>query len=298
MRFGRILFRKELLPFAMKGDTTMGEMLYKSCKAVAELNKVEGFDPMAVASIIHKENQEDQLYLEVKYRKLWFRLCNPNGEISKKLLSANENMAIIEARVYRDCKDPEECYIGSGFSQKFRTDDLNFGAKFLETAETAAIGRALAEAGYGIQFVEGEEGDQEQVDAGFPVSQAQKMGYQNPQMNTDNQMQGYPQAQGYEAFSQNQNPVAYQNFQRPIPPSNPSPQTQPQIDNRQPVEVILQSLTYEQAKQVEAVGSNKGKTLGQLAVENPSAIQWYANTYKGPNNLLRAAAWLLLEQAA
>lgn len=274
----------------------MGEMLYKSCKAVAELNKVEGFDPMAVASIIHKENQEDQLYLEVKYRKLWFRLCNPNGKISKKLLSANENMAIIEARVYRDCKDPEECYIGSGFSQKFRTDDLNFGAKFLETAETAAIGRALAEAGYGIQFVEGEEGDQEQVDAGFPVSQAQKMGYQNPQMNTENQMQGYPQAQGYEAFSQN--PVAYQNFHRPIPPSNPSPQTQPQIDNRQPVEVILQSLTYEQAKQVEAVGSNKGKTLGQLAVENPSAIQWYANTYKGPNNLLRAAAWLLLEQAA
>ncbi len=62
--------------------------------------------------------------------------------------------------------------------------------------------------------------------------------------------------------------------------------------------MILQSLTYEQAKQVEAVGSNKGKTLGQLAVENPSAIQWYANTYKGPNNLLRAAAWLLLEQAA
>lgn len=274
----------------------MGEMLYKSCKAVAELNKVEGFDPMAVASTIHKENQEDQLYLEVKYRKLWFRLCNPNGKISKKLLSANENMAIIEARVYRDCKDPEECYIGSGFSQKFRTDDLNFGAKFLETAETAAIGRALAEAGYGIQFVEGEEGDQEQVDAGFPVSKAQKMGYQNPQMNTENQMQGYPQAQGYEAFSQN--PVAYQNFQRPIPASNPSLQTQPQIDNRQPVEVILQSLTYEQAKQVEAVGSNKGKTLGQLAVENPSAIQWYANTYKGPNNLLRAAAWLLLEQVA
>ena len=93
----------------------MGEMLYKSCKAVAELNRVEGFDPMAVVSTIRKENQEDQLYLEVKYRKLWFRLCNPNGKISKKLLSANENMAIIEARVYRDCNDPEENYIGSGF---------------------------------------------------------------------------------------------------------------------------------------------------------------------------------------
>ena len=85
---------------------------------------------MAVVSTIRKENQEDQLYLEVKYRKLWFRLCNPNGKISKKLLSANENMAIIEARVYRDCNDPEENYIGSGFSQKFRTDDANFGLSF------------------------------------------------------------------------------------------------------------------------------------------------------------------------
>ena len=32
----------------------MGEMLYKSCKAVAELNRVEGFDPMAVVSTIQK----------------------------------------------------------------------------------------------------------------------------------------------------------------------------------------------------------------------------------------------------
>ena len=65
----------------------------------------------------------------------------------------------------------------------------------METAETAAIGRALAEAGYGIQFVEGEEGSRAGR-CGLPVSQAQKMGYQNPQMNTENQMQGYPQAQG------------------------------------------------------------------------------------------------------
>lgn len=275
----------------------MGEMLYKSCKAVAELNRVEGFDPMAVVSTIHKENQEDQLYLEVKYRKLWFRLCNPNGKISKKVLSANENMAIIEARVYRDCNDPEESYIGSGFSQKFRTDDANFGLKFLESAETAAIGRALAEAGYGIQFVEGEEGDREQVDAGFPMSQAQRMGYQPSQMPQTGP--SYQQNKNnYPAFDQNQSGGSYSGFTPVRNPNTSNFQGSAPIDSRQTVETILQSLTYEQAKQIEAVGANKGKTLGQLAVENPSALQWYANTYKGPNNLLRAAALRLLQQAA
>lgn len=275
----------------------MGEMLYKSCKAVAELNRVEGFDPMAVVSTIHKENQEDQLYLEVKYRKLWFRLCNPNGKISKKVLSANENTAIIEARVYRDCNDPEEGYIGSGFSQKFRTDDANFGLKFLESAETAAIGRALAEAGYGIQFVEGEEGDREQVDAGFPMSQAQRMGYQPSQMPQTGP--SYQQNKNnYPAFDQNQSGGSYSGFTPVRNPNTSNFQGSAPIDSRQTVETILQSLTYEQAKQIEAVGANKGKTLGQLAVENPSALQWYANTYKGPNNLLRAAALRLLQQAA
>ena len=81
-------------------------------------------------------------------------------------------------------------------------------------------------------------------------------------------------------------------------PNTSNFQGQAPIDTHQPVETILRSLTYEQAKQVEAVGANKGKTLGQLAVENPSALQWYANTYKGPNNLLRAAALRLLQQAA
>ena len=271
----------------------MSEMLYKSCKAVAELNKVEGFDPMAVASRIEKENQEDQLYLEVKYRKLWFRLCYPNGKISKKILSVNENMVIIEARVYRDCNDPEESYIGSGFSQKYRTDDINFGLKFLETAETAAIGRALAEAGFGIQFVEGEEGDPEQVDAGFNVSQVQKMGHQVPQPG-QNPIQEYPQENQYGYPPQSQSPFAF-----PSQPSAASYSSQPvQLDSRQPVEVLLRTLTYEQAKQVEAVGQNKGKTLGQLAIENPAALQWYANSYKGPNNLLRAAALCLLQCAA
>ena len=63
-------------------------------------------------------------------------------------------------------------YIANSFSQKFRTADTQFGDKFLEMAETAAIGRALADAGYGLQFADvGEGNDPMQVDAGIPVNQ-------------------------------------------------------------------------------------------------------------------------------
>ena len=113
----------------------MSEPLFNRSKAVADLNRVDGFDPMELARLIQNDGQEPQLYLDVKFRKLWFRLCNPRGKISKKILSLQENMAVVEAKIYLDKDDPEEGYIASALSQKFRTDDPQFGNKFLETAE-------------------------------------------------------------------------------------------------------------------------------------------------------------------
>ena len=52
----------------------MKEILYNKSEVVGALNRVDGFNPMELARVISKENQEDQLYLDVKYRKLWFRL--------------------------------------------------------------------------------------------------------------------------------------------------------------------------------------------------------------------------------
>ena len=50
----------------------MSELLYNKSKAVEELNKVEGFYPLELARVISNEGQEEQRYLDVKYRKLWF----------------------------------------------------------------------------------------------------------------------------------------------------------------------------------------------------------------------------------
>ena len=48
----------------------MKELLYKKSEAVAALNRVDGFHPMELARKIGEEGQEEQLYLDVKYRKL------------------------------------------------------------------------------------------------------------------------------------------------------------------------------------------------------------------------------------
>lgn len=300
----------------------MNELLFNRSEAVANMNRVEGFNPLSLARRISREGQEDQLYLDVKYRKLWFRLCNPNGKIVKKVLAIKENMAIVEARVYLERNDPEESYIASALSQKFRTDDPQFGDKFLETAETAATGRALSDAGYGIQFADvGEENDPNQVDAGIPIPE-------NMQVPTPQETQDYLQG-NYEMAYQSQMPVQMQppfgqTFQPGYPGQAPTqaayqspaaqtinqaaigtkenvmPTAPPQLDWKQPVEVLLSQLTYEQAKAVKVggKGANAEKTMGQIALQNPADLEWYRSKYKGPSNLVRAAAQLLLEKAA
>ena len=373
----------------------MKEKLYDRSETVAALNRVEGFNPMELARILTKEGQEDQLYLDVKYRKLWFRLVYPLGKIVSSIRSFTENMAIVEARIYLDKCDAEENYIANAFSQKFRTNDPNFGDKFLEMAETAAVGRALSNAGLGLQFADvGEADDPMQVDAGIqipgmaaqPLAQGNDtlqgempwnpgmqvgaqgdntprtdlQGGQNPQ----SAMTGSPNMppamtgnQGSRATAQNQGCQS-----QPMPQGNANPQSRvpaqsnnmmnqfyqqaqekgvtigqnstsasqmqngfgnqnqqanqmsqmqggsqssgqyspsASLDESLPVEELVKRMTYEQATQVVITGNGKfsGKTMGQVAVENPKNLSWFAQSYSGKNHLIPAAARVLLNAA-
>lgn len=58
---------------------------------------------------------------------------------------------------YLHRNDPEENFIANALAQKYRTEDGQFGNKFVELAETAAVGRALSDAGFGLQFADKEE---------------------------------------------------------------------------------------------------------------------------------------------
>ena len=272
----------------------MKELLYKKSEAVAALNRVDGFHPMELARKIGEEGQEEQLYLDVKYRKLWFRLVNPAGKIISRIITFTENMAVVEARIYLDKCDQEDNYVANSFSQKFRSDDPKFGDKFLEMAETAAVGRALSDAGYGVQFAYvGEENDPAQVDAGIP--------YQNPQM---------PDSGAMENAAMPGSTIYHGSGQMPGYGSAPAASTPPKtgqmlqgalqnLDTSLPVEELMKHMNYEMAVGTVIPGKGKygGKTMGQVAVESPSTIQWFAEQYSGPNNLVPAAAKVILQKA-
>lgn len=286
----------------------MKSILYDKSEAVAALNRVEGFNPVELARRLEKEGQEDQLYLDVKYRKLWFRLVYPMGKIISIVRSFSENAALVEARIYLDKCDAEDNFIANAFSQKFRSEDPNFGAKFLELAETAAVGRALSDAGFGLQFADvGEENDPEQVDAGIQITQSsQNSGtvqspysgnradyqstentYQQPERQmTGGSIIGQPSMQNTYGHQPGMNSMATGTAENAI-------------DGSLPVEELLQHMTYEQAVQVVIPGKGKygGKTMGQVAKESPQSLEWFARSYSGNNNAVPAAAKFLLNKA-
>lgn len=135
-----------------------GYGMYEEVEAINNLNKVKGFDPRKYMRLISNEGQQSKYYLDVAFRKLWFRLCFPEGKIVKKLIKLTDNVAIVEARVYLNRNDAEDNFISNALAQKYQSGDEQFGNKFVELAETAAVGRALSDAGFGLQFAD-MEGD-------------------------------------------------------------------------------------------------------------------------------------------
>ena len=118
---------------------------------IPAINAVEGFNPADFVRNTVGEEGENDLYLDVKYRLLWFRLHCPNGKIDPELVHLDEKSAVVCCKVYADKADPADQFIGKAYSQRFPTEE-RFGDRFLEIAETVAKGRALADAGYGTQF--------------------------------------------------------------------------------------------------------------------------------------------------
>lgn len=128
------------------------EKTTKTNEKMANLNQVEGFNPEEYARVISGDGESARKYLDVVWRKLWFYMKYPNGRITKKIVQITNNFIIVEARVYFDRNDAEENYVSSAMAQRwFKKDDV-FGERAVETAETGAVGRALADAGFGLQY--------------------------------------------------------------------------------------------------------------------------------------------------
>lgn len=281
-------------------------LIINKIPVIGALNAVEGFNPSEFLRKTVSDSNEEQMYLDVKYRKLWFRLKYPLGKITKTIVHLTEQLAIVEARVYINKEDGVQDYIANAFAQiQYALGDDS--KRHLETAEISAIGQALADAGFGIQFCDSTEGnDSEMVGSGIPVTQPTEQNQpksQEPPYNPapQNQEPSNPNPQGQPA-----NPVTTQ--QEPVQqeqttmtnPTGATAQQEPagQYDSTTPVEEIVKIMTLEEAKNIVVpLGFHKGKSFGQLAIEKPSAIEWYIKSYTGNDNILRAGATVLINAA-
>ncbi len=318
-----------------------GTSMYDEVAEINQLNRVEGFDPRKYMRLIQKEGQPGKYYLDVAYRKLWFRLCYPEGKIVKKLIKLTEQVAIVEARVYLNRNDAEDNFISNALAQKYQSGDEQFGSKYVELAETAAVGRALSDAGFGLQFADKEEDFDPEVTEAPIEQQIMHGGSMIPQgTNIEEELTSeepaeddgmIPGQHGIEEYipmssevgaamqqgitpAMSQTPAMQQRESQPTQTANTamagSRQTVNQnspaqamngaveIKKDMPVEQIYSLLTRDKAASVVVpIGFNKGKTLGQVAVEKPENLEWYVSSYGGPDNLLRAAAKYLLDTA-
>ena len=133
----------------MKGNQE--PMLYTTNAAVASLNHVPGFDPLKfLRRTTSRKTREDVMRLDLRYKKLWFRLACPTGRLNLNALRITEKMAIFEAKVYRDREDAEplSSYVANC------TLDATPGGLYVEAAQEEALDTALSNAGFGIQFAD------------------------------------------------------------------------------------------------------------------------------------------------
>ena len=299
----------------MKGNQE--SMLYTTNATVAALNHVSGFDPLKfLRRTTSRKTGEDVMRLDLRYKKLWFRLACPTGRLKLNALRITEKMAIFEAKVYRDREDAEplSSYVANC------TLDTTPGGLYVEAAQEEALDTALSNAGFGIQFADvgsesKEYGSEVPVGAKAEISKL---------VQTKAEVAESVQKQAETVKSAKADPLdAIMADDMPVPEQvtaevvekpktvvlesaqTPTEPTQNVIVLEQeppaaaytqssPVEEIRRQMTYEQAQNVIVdCGTCKGWTLAQVADRRAASLRWYVKGYQGENNILRAAAAII-----
>ena len=119
--------------------------------AIQKINAVEGFDPTPLAvEYVDLNTQEKRSRLPVMAQLAWFRLKYPEGRVSVAVTAAKDCF-VATARVYPSYTNPPEQYLSEATASRgYQADKPTVSPR--EWAQTAAIGIALRNAGFGLQF--------------------------------------------------------------------------------------------------------------------------------------------------
>lgn len=230
-------------------------------EALQKINAVDGFDPAALAvEYTDLNSNEKRLRLPVMAQMGWFRLKYPEGRIAITVTSG-QDCFVATARVYHHYSDPVDQFLAEATASRgYLPDKPTISPR--EWAQTAAVGIALRNAGFGLQF--GAAGD------AFETPAVDELG----------------------GIIWTGEPTDVLSPNISASPSSPAPSAPPAAAP-QPTETPLEQAL----KKPCPISKYTGKTLGDVLKMDPKALVWVANKFTGDAEI-SAAAKLICEQAA
>ena len=228
---------------------------------IENINKVEGFDPAPFAvDYTDLNSQETRKRLPVMIQMAWFRLKYPEGKIAVTVTPAKDCF-VATAKVYPKYNNPADCYLAEATASRGICEDKP-SVSPREWAQTAAVGIALRNAGFGLQFAMAGE-DFEQV---APV----ELG-----------LMGTPQTDSGAVVTNAEATTTEEEYTV--------------------IDEPKKELSYEErlnnAMMVPCpISKYNGKTLGEVLREDPKALKWVAEKFTGSEEI-KAAAKLICEYA-
>ena len=274
--------------------------------AVQQLRKVPGFDPMKLLrKTISVKTGHPVWKLDLRYKRLWFRLACPNGRMLLKPLRISDRLAIIEAQVYFSKDDPVPA---ASFTSEQHRENVP-GGEFLRAAQEDALNMALENAGFGIQFcdvscdyggelfgsevpiqTEAAEAATEEIEVpSTPI--AKETAAETPQtMDTDSAPAEQPVVE--ETLDLHVVPPQQEEAAEELAEQTQTASYTADMD----VGEIVQHMTVDEAKAVVVqIGTCRGWTLEQVAQRRPASLKWYLYGCDQADNILKAAASVLLD---
>ena len=281
--------------------------------AVQQLRKVPGFDPMKLLrKTISVKTGHPVWKLDLRYKRLWFRLACPNGRMLLKPLRISDQLAIIEAQVYFSKDDPVPA---ASFTSEQRRENVP-GGEFLRAAQEDALNMALENAGFGIQFCDvsrdyggelfgsevpiqteaAEEASEETEKPIAPIVE-ETIAETAPTMDMDF-------ASAEQHVVETTAPVMEETPDLHVVPPQQEEVAEEFAEQPQAasytadmdVSEITQRMTVDEAKAVVVqIGTCRGWTLEQVAQRRPASLKWYLYGCDQADNILKAAASVLLD---
>ena len=232
----------------------------KAREIIEKINAVEGFDP-TVFTVDYTDSKtgETMKRLPVMIQIAWFKLKHPESKIAIQVTKEKEYF-VAKARIYASYKDPVDCYLSEASASRTYSEDKP-SVSPREWAQTAAIGIALRNAGFGLQFqIAGEDFDSVATNE-----------LEQTSTSTESTVPDTDSSQN----SKNEEPYTAEEYTA-------------ELTDEEKLEKAYQTLC--------PITKYSGKTLAEVLTVDPHALVWVANKYKG-NPEISEAAKLICEHA-